>query len=230
MCRTFVNRVLEKPIKKKKGDSIMAGSLNIDGEISYQAKKIGKDSTISEMVHLVIEATNSKAPIALVADKVSSIFVPIVILIAILTFILYLGLEKNLAIALIHFVTVLVVACPCALGLATPLAIVISEGLCAKQGILVKSSEVLENVSKVQSVVFDKTGTLTYGKLKIDKFYNESTYSDQEFLEIISALEKSSSHPISSAFQHYHSKKYLVKNYQNIAGIGFSAKINKNEY
>ena len=219
-----------KPIKKKKGDSIMAGSLNIDGEISYQAKKIGKDSTISEMVHLVIEATNSKAPIALVADKVSSIFVPIVILIAIITFILYLGLEQNLAVALIHFVTVLVVACPCALGLATPLAIVISEGLCAKQGILVKSSEVLENVSKVQSVVFDKTGTLTYGKLKIDKFYNESTYSDQDFLEIISALEKSSSHPISSAFQQYHSKKYLVKDYQNITGIGFSAKINKNEY
>ena len=219
-----------KPIKKKKGDSIMAGSLNIDGEISYQAKKIGKDSTISEMVHLVIEATNSKAPIALIADKVSSIFVPIVIIIAIITFILYLGLEKNLAVALIHFVTVLVVACPCALGLATPLAIVISEGLCAKQGILVKSSEVLENVSKVQSVVFDKTGTLTYGKLKIDKFYNESTYSDQDFLEIISALEKSSSHPISSAFQQYNSKKYLVKDYQNIAGIGFSAKINKNEY
>ena len=158
------------PVKKKKGDTIMAGSLNLDGEVFYEAKKIGASSTISEMVRLVIEATNTKAPIASFADKLSGIFVPVVLLISIFTFFAYLLLEKNIALSLVHSVTVLVVACPCALGLATPLAIVVSVGTSAKNGILIKSSEILENVNKVQNVVFDKTGTLTYGKLKIDKY------------------------------------------------------------
>ena len=125
------------PVKKKKGDTIMAGSLNLDGEVFYEAKKIGASSTISEMVRLVIEATNTKAPIASFADKLSGIFVPVVLLISIFTFFAYLLLEKNIALALVHSVTVLVVACPCALGLATPLAIVVSVGTSAKNGILI---------------------------------------------------------------------------------------------
>ena len=218
------------PVKKKKGDTIMAGSLNLDGEVFYEAKKIGASSTISEMVRLVIEATNTKAPIASFADKLSGIFVPIVLLISIFTFFAYLLLEKNIALALVHSVTVLVVACPCALGLATPLAIVVSVGTSAKNGILIKSSEILENVNKVQNVVFDKTGTLTYGKLKIDKYYNYSTYSDKYFLELVASLESSSTHPIASAFNSYPTSKYKPLDYQNIAGIGFTAQINNKKY
>ena len=218
------------PVKKKKGDTIMAGSLNLDGEVFYEAKKIGASSTISEMVRLVIEATNTKAPIASFADKLSGIFVPIVLLISIFTFFAYLLLEKNIALALVHSVTVLVVACPCALGLATPLAIVVSVGTSAKNGILIKSSEILENVNKVQNVVFDKTGTLTYGKLKIDKYYNYSTYSDKSFLELVASLESSSTHPIASAFKSYPTSKYKPLDYQNIAGIGFTAQINNKKY
>ena len=218
------------PVKKKKGDTIMAGSLNLDGEVFYEAKKIGASSTISEMVRLVIEATNTKAPIASFADKLSGIFVPIVLLISIFTFFAYLLLEKNITLALVHSVTVLVVACPCSLGLATPLAIVVSVGTSAKNGILIKSSEILENVNKVQNVVFDKTGTLTYGKLKIDKYYNYSTYSDKSFLELVASLESSSTHPIASAFKSYPTSKYKPLDYQNIAGIGFTAQINNKKY
>ncbi len=218
------------PVKKKKGDTIMAGSLNLDGEVFYEAKKIGASSTISEMVRLVIEATNTKAPIASFADKLSGIFVPVVLLISIFTFFAYLLLEKNIALSLVHSVTVLVVACPCALGLATPLAIVVSVGTSAKNGILIKSSEILENVNKVQNVVFDKTGTLTYGKLKIDKYYNYSTYSDKSFLELVASLESSSTHPIASAFKSYPTSKYKPLDYQNIAGIGFTAQINNKKY
>ena len=218
------------PVKKKKGDTIMAGNLNLDGEVFYEAKKIGASSTISEMVRLVIEATNTKAPIASFADKLSGIFVPVVLLISIFTFFAYLLLEKNIALALVHSVTVLVVACPCPLGLATPFAIVVSVGTSAKNGILIKSSEILENVNKVQNVVFDKTGTLTYGKLKIDKYYNYSTYSDKYFLELVASLGSSSTHPIASAFKSYPTSKYKPLDYQNIAGIGFTAQINNKKY
>ena len=126
------------PVRKSKGNVVNAGSLNIDGYIEYEATKIGRDSTISEIVRLVVEATNTKAPIAALADSVSGIFVPCIIVIAFITFFLYLIFTKDINTSLNHFVTVLVVACPCALGLATPLAVVISEGVCAKRGILVK--------------------------------------------------------------------------------------------
>ena len=121
-----------------------------------------------------MEATNTKMPIAKLADRVSGYFVPVVILLAILTFITYLIFGYSMDEAVNTFVTILVVACPCALGLATPLAIVVSEGLCASQGILVKHSEILELSSKVDTIVFDKTGTLTYGRLRIAHFVNHS--------------------------------------------------------
>ena len=163
-----------KPVAKSIGEKVIAGSLNYDGFIKYKAERIGKESTISEIVKLVIEASNTKAPIAKIADKISGYFVPTVIVIAIITFVSYLFLGYDIKTALSTFITVLVVACPCSLGLATPLAIVISEGLCAGNGILVKKSEILENASKINTIVFDKTGTLTYGKLKISKIYNYS--------------------------------------------------------
>ena len=156
-----------KPVTKEKGSSVVAGSMNYDGYLEYEAKRIGKDSTISEIVNLVIDATNTKAPIARIADTISSYFVPAIIMIAIVALFGYLLLGFPLSEAVISFVTVLVVACPCALGLATPLAIVVSMGTSAKQGILIKTSETLENAHKVDKIVFDKTGTLTYGNLRI---------------------------------------------------------------
>ena len=212
--------------KKIKDMKVVAGSLNIDGSIEYRALKIGKDSTISEIVRLVVEATNTKAPISKIADKVSGIFVPTVIIISIITLIIYLILGYSISDSLIRFVTVLVVACPCALGLATPLATIVSEGVCAKNGILVKTSEVLELASKIDTVIFDKTGTLTFGKLKVSKINNYSTYTEKELLKIISSLESKSSHPIATAFKS--DGLYEVTNFENIEGLGIKGTINNN--
>ena len=216
------------PIKRNEEDQVVAGSYNLDGFIEYKALKIGKDSTISEIVKLVVEATNTKAPISKLADQVSGVFVPGIMLIAIFTFFIYLLLGFSISTSLIHFVTVLVVACPCALGLATPLAIVISEGMCAKNGILVKTSEVLENAHKVDTIVFDKTGTLTYGTLKISQIYNNSAYDENILLQIVSSLESKSTHPIAKAFKT--SSLLEVTNYKTLEGIGISGDVKNNHY
>lgn len=222
------------PIKKSINDKVVAGSINLDGEVLYKAENIGRDSTISEIVRLVVEATNTKAPIARIADKVSGIFVPVVIFIALLTLIIHLILGASFNESIVYFVTVLVCACPCALGLATPLAIVVSEGLCAKNGILVKKSEILENVNKIDVIVFDKTGTLTYGNLRISKIINKSNYSDNDLIEIVSSLENKTAHPIASSFKEYSKTNNLksldVDNFKNIAGIGLSGTINDKSY
>ncbi len=221
------------PVKKGINDKVVAGSINHDGYFEYEALKIGKDSTISEIVRLVVEATNTKAPISKVADKVSGIFVPSIILIAILTFIVYLIIGSGINIALTHFVTVLVVACPCALGLATPLAIVVSEGICAKKGILVKTSEVLENAHKVDTIVFDKTGTLTYGNLKVSKVYNYSKYNEKELIKLVATLESKSNHPIGNAFIDYANDKNIklenLDNFVSFPGMGIKGNIDKKE-
>ena len=138
-------------------------------------------------------------------------------------------LGYSFADSLIRFVTVLVVACPCSLGLATPLAIVVSEGLCASNGILVKKSEVLENARKTTTIVLDKTGTLTYGKLKISKIKNYSSIEDKELLRIVSSIESKSTHPISKAFEEYLQKENIekleVEDFENIAGLGIVGKV-----
>ncbi len=219
-----------KPTSKTKGEKVIAGSINYDGYIEYEAEKIGKESTISEIVKLVVEASNTKAPIAKVADKVSSYFVPIVILLAILTFLAYLILGYDFSESLIVFVTILVVACPCSLGLATPLAIVVSEGLCANNGILVKKSEILENAQKINTVVFDKTGTLTYGTLKISEIKNYTEMEDKELLQVVGSIERKSSHPIAKAFTEYLKENKLefleVKEFGNVSGYGIIGKVN----
>ena len=222
------------PIKKSINNKVVAGSINLDREVLYKAENIGRDSTISEIVRLVVEATNTKAPIARIADKVSGIFVPVVIFIALLTLIIHLILGASFNESIVYFVTVLVCACPCALGLATPLAIVVSEGLCAKNGILVKKSEILENVNKIDVIVFDKTGTLTYGNLRISKIINKSNYSDNDLIEIVSSLENKTAHPIASSFKEYSKTNNLksldVDDFKNIAGIGLSGTINDKSY
>ena len=217
------------PSKKEKGNKVIAGSLNIDGYIEYKAEKIGKNSTISEIVRLVVEATNTKSPISKLADKVSGIFVPLVMLIATITLISYLLLGYNLNISLTRFVTVLVISCPCALGLATPLAIVVAMGITARNGILIKTSEVLEAINKVDTIVFDKTGTLTYGNLKISKLCNYSNYNNSKLLNIVSSIESKSNHPIASAFK-TNDKLQKVTSFKNIDGIGLKGVINNKEY
>ena len=213
-----------KPVSKEIGNKVIAGSLNYDGYIEYKAEKIGRESTVSEIVRLVVEATNTKAPIAKVADKVSGYFVPSVILISIITFIVYLILGQGIENALITFVTILVVACPCSLGLATPLAIIVSEGICATSGILIKKSEILENAQKINTVVFDKTGTLTYGKLKIAEIINYSNMKDEELLQVAGSVENKSTHPIGKAFTDYLEENKIelldVKDFENVAGCG----------
>ena len=217
------------PSKKEKGSKVIAGSLNIDGYIEYKAEKIGKNSTISEIVRLVVEATNTKSPISKLADKVSGIFVPLVMLIATITLISYLLLGYNLNISLTRFVTVLVISCPCALGLATPLAVVVAMGITARNGILIKTSEVLEAINKVDTIVFDKTGTLTYGNLKISKLCNYSNYNNSKLLNIVSSIESKSNHPIASAFK-TNDKLQKVTNFKNIDGIGLKGVIDNKEY
>ena len=160
------------PSKKEVGSKVIAGSINYEGTIKYKAEKIGKESTVSEIVRMVVEATNTKAPIAKIADKISGYFVPTIIALAFLSAIVWLIIGATPAFAINVFITVLVVACPCSLGLATPLAIVVSSGVASKEGILIKNSESLENAHKVKTVVFDKTGTLTKGKLSVSKMFN----------------------------------------------------------
>ena len=218
-----------KPSNKVKGDKVIAGSINYDGYVEYKAEKIGRESTISEIVRAVVEASNTKAPIAKIADTVSGYFVPAVIIIAILTFIVYLILGYEFSESLIRFVTILVVACPCSLGLATPLAIVVSEGLCASNGILVKKSEILENAQKVNTIVFDKTGTLTYGKLKIAEVINYSDIEKNQLLQLVGSIESKSTHPIGKAFENYLEEHKLekleVKEFGNVTGLGIIGKV-----
>ena len=215
------------PVKVEVGSKVIAGSINYEGAIKYKAEKIGRESTVSEIVRMVVEATNTKAPISKLADKVSSVFVPIVIAIAIITFFVWLIIGKNFAVALNYFVTVLVVACPCSLGLATPLAIVIASGVCSKKGILVKNSESLENAHKVKTIIFDKTGTLTKGTLSFSKMYNYSDLNDDDIFKIIAGVEKKSEHPIAKAIVEEAEKRNIdfdeVKEFKAISGQGVFA-------
>ena len=218
-----------KPANKTKGDKVIAGSINYDGYVEYKAERIGRESTISEIVRLVVEASNTKAPIAKIADTVSGYFVPAVILIAILTFIVYLIMGYEFSESLIRFVTILVVACPCSLGLATPLAIVVSEGLCASNGILVKKSEILENAKKTDTIIFDKTGTLTYGTLKIAEIKNYSDMENKKLLQLVGSIESKVTHPIGKAFVDYLEENKLrkleVKEFGNVTGLGIIGKV-----
>ena len=222
------------PVKKEKGKKVIAGSINYDGTIEYRAEKIGRESTVSEIVKLVVEATSTKAPIAKIADKISSIFVPAIIIIAILSGIAWLAISKNFSRAINTFISVLVVACPCSLGLATPLSIVIASGEASKKGILIKSSEALENAHKVKTILFDKTGTLTKGKLSISKIYNYSELKENDIIKIVSSIEAKSEHPIAKGIVRDAKERKItlekVKEFKNLAGLGVTAIYNDNKY
>lgn len=213
------------PVSKKMGDKVIAGSINYDGYIEYEAEKIGKDSSISNIVQMVVEATNTKAPIARLADKISGYFVPAIFIIAILSFALNFIIKQNITTSILALVSVLVVACPCALGLATPLAMVVSIGRCSKKGILVKSSEILEAISKIDTIVFDKTGTLTLGKLQV-----VDMVGDEENFKILQSLEAKSNHPIAKSIVANASQTYDVYDFEEIAGMGIKGQINGKNY
>ena len=218
-----------KPVTKKVGSKVLAGSINYDGYIEYEAERIGKDSSISQIVNLVVEATNTKAPIARLADKISGYFVPAIFLIAILSFILNLAISNEIDKAILSLVSVLVVACPCALWLATPLAMVVAIGNCSKRGVLIKSSESIEALKHIDTIVFDKTGTLTEGKLSIvDGEYTV------ENMKILQSLEAMSNHPIAKSIVNYNIKlsteNKTIEEFKDIPGKGIQGKINGKTY
>ena len=222
------------PVKKEKESNVIAGSINFEGAIKYRAEKIGKKSTVSEIVRLVAEGTSTKAPIAKIADKVSGYFVPVIISIAIISFLIWFATTKDFSYAINIFVSILVVACPCSLGLATPLATVISSGLCSERGILVKSNESLENAHKVKTIVFDKTGTLTNGMLSVSNIFNYSDLSNDEIIKKVASIETKSEHPIAKAIVQYAKEKKIllekISEFKNISGYGVYAKIEDDEY
>ena len=222
------------PVKKEIGSKVIAGSLNFDGSVKYRAEKIGKDSTISEIVKLVVEASGSKAPIGKLADKISGVFVPIVIIISVISFVVWYLITKDLGLAINYLVSTLVVACPCSLGLATPLAIVVAQGKATSNGILIKDAEVLENAHKMKNILFDKTGTLTYGELKVSKIYNYSNESDADILKYTATIEKKSEHPIAKAVVKYAKENNAMivacKDFKVLEGMGVFAKIKDDEF
>jgi Cu+-exporting ATPase len=189
------------PVDKKEGDVVAAGTINGEGLIKFEAKKVGKDTALARIIRMVQEAQGSKAPIQALADRVAAVFVPGVIGIAFFTFILWWALGGAFVPAMIRMVAVLVIACPCALGLATPTAIMAGTGKGAEKGILFKNSEALERAAKLDTLVLDKTGTITLGKPMVAEVvvYNPTVRDEEELLRLAASVERGSEHPLGRA-------------------------------
>ncbi|MCL2686409.1 MAG: cadmium-translocating P-type ATPase [Candidatus Bathyarchaeota archaeon] len=202
------------PVNKKEGDSVFAATINTTGSIQFRADKIGADTALAQIIKLVEDAQNTKAPIAQLADVVSRYFVPVVLSIAVFSGLAWFIVTGDVEFALTILISVLVIACPCALGLATPTAIMVGTGKGAENGILIKSGEALEVLHKIDTVVFDKTGTITEGKPEV-------VAVEGDVLELAASLERYSEHPIAKAICNYYSGKYLeVKDFKATAGRG----------
>lgn len=188
------------PVEKQIGDNVVGASINKNGSVKYEATKVGKDTALQQIINLVEDAQGTKAPIANMADKVAGVFVPVVITLAIVAGLLwYFVGGESLTFSLTIFISVLVIACPCALGLATPTAIMVGTGKGAENGVLIKSGEALEIAHEVQVVVFDKTGTITEGEPKVTDVLTLEKYSEDEILRLTASGEKSSEHPLGEA-------------------------------
>jgi len=216
------------PVEKKKGDEVIGATINKTGVLKFKVTRVGKDTMLAQIIKIVEEAMGSKAPIQLLADKVSFYFVPSVIGLAILSFVIWLLLGQPLTFALTVFVTVLIIACPCALGLATPTAVMMGTGLAAKNGILIKSGQALEIARDVNIIVFDKTGTLTRGEPSVtDVIQVKDEISENSILQIAGSVEKNSEHPLAQAIINKAKERKInlseVKNFQAIPGHGVSA-------
>lgn len=229
------------PAQKKVGDSIVAGTINTSGSFTFKATKVGSETLLAHIIKMVEEAQGSKAPIQALADKISGVFVPIVIVIAFLTLGAWLllgssslGFSQALSFGLVSFVGILVIACPCALGLATPTAIIVGVGKGAKEGILIKDAATLEKLHKVDTVIVDKTGTITIGKPTLVDIQNLSNLKDNDLVSILASLEKKSEHPIAHAIVNYAEEKSIkiepVSLFEGIQGKGLRGLINNNQY
>ena len=229
------------PAQKKIGDGIVSGTINTTGSFTFKATKIGSETLLAQIIKMVEEAQGSKAPIQALADKISSIFVPIVLVIAFVTLGLWLfigtgslSFSQALSYGLVSFVGVLVIACPCALGLATPTAIIVGVGKGAKEGILIKDAATLEKLHTVDTVILDKTGTITIGKPTLVNIKSLSNLKDNELLSILASLEKKSEHPIAHAIVNYAENQNLtiedVSNFEGIDGKGLKGFIKNVEY
>lgn len=214
------------PVEKKIGSEVIGATINKTGSFKFEAQKVGKDTALAQIIKLVEEAQGSKAPIQRLADYISSIFVPIVILIAIITFLIwyFLGPSPVFNLALINFVAVLIIACPCALGLATPTAIMVGTGKGAQTGILIKGGESLETAHKLDTIVFDKTGTLTSGKPEVTDFEIAEGQNKKEILHFTAAVENLSEHPLAQAIVNYAKKEEInfpkAENFKAYEGKG----------
>ena len=214
------------PVEKVPGDTVAAATINTEGYLEFRAEKVGEDTTLSQIIHMVEEAGGSKAPIARLADKIAGIFVPVVMSIAAVAFIIWLvagyGVEFSLNIA----ISVLVISCPCALGLATPVAIMVGTGRGAGMGVLFKNAEALENLHRVNTVVLDKTGTLTIGKPQVTDIL-PADFREEELLTLAAALESRSEHPFAKAILEKAGDRNLpeVTEFETLPGRGVSAKV-----
>jgi Cu+-exporting ATPase len=215
------------PVEKVVGSKVIGGTININGYFEFQIKTIGENSVLGQIIKLVEEAQSSKAPIQNLADQIASVFVPIVVVIAILTFAIWLIIEpNNFNQALINFIAVLIIACPCALGLATPTALIVGMGKGAQKGVLFKNGEGLEELHKSDTIIFDKTGTITKGSLSVSKLFWENV-SEKEFISWIASLEIKSEHPIAKAIMDFANETELelkpLKNFEAVPGKGIVA-------
>ena len=214
------------PVDKEIGDKVSAATINQSGFIRCEAIRVGEDTTLSQIIQMVSDAAATKAPIAKVADKVSGVFVPAVIGIAIVTFFVWLIVGQTFGFALARAISVLVISCPCALGLATPVAIMVGNGMGAKHGIMFKTAVSLEETGKMQIVALDKTGTITSGEPKVTDILPAEGISEEELLEMAYALEKKSEHPLARAILEESEKRNMlakeIKEFRAVAGNGLS--------
>ena len=217
------------PVDKQAGDRVSAATINQSGFIRCEATRVGEDTTLSQIIKMVSDAAATKAPIAKVADKVSGVFVPVVISIALVTFVIWLLVGAELGYALARAISVLVISCPCALGLATPVAIMVGNGVGAKNGIMFKTAVSLEETGKMQIVALDKTGTITKGEPEVTDVLPAEGISEREFLLLAASLEKKSEHPLAKAVLKYASNTQMeleeVTEFQALPGNGLAGKI-----
>ncbi|PWL66298.1 MAG: Cu2+-exporting ATPase [Clostridiaceae bacterium] len=218
------------PVDKTKGDTVSAATVNQSGVLTCKAVRIGEDTTLSQIIHMVSDAAATKAPIAKVADKVSGVFVPAVLLIAAVTAIIWLLAGQDVGFALARGISVLVISCPCALGLATPVAIMVGNGVGAKNGIMFKNASALEEAGRIRRIALDKTGTITKGEPEVTDIVAAEGVTKDELLLYAYALEKNSEHPLAKAIHMYAQKKKIeakeVDELEALAGHGLQAKIN----
>ena len=220
------------PVEKKSGDKVTSGTINGNGSFLMRTEKVGDETLLSQIIKMVNEASRSKAPIQKLADKISKIFVPTVIAISVLTFVLWyiFGGENKLIYAFVNAVAVLIVACPCALGLATPMSLMVGIGKGAQNGILIKNAEALEEMHKINVLITDKTGTLTEGKPSLDNIETLENSGKNEVLKLAGSLNQNSEHPLSNAVLDKFKAENLqfenVQNFENISGKGVKGKVN----